>query len=140
MTDWRFADWRTLICFSKLQAYQFLNQKKKKRSGRAMTENWSLVCRPLFKEQNGHQFNHVTAFLPKVGGKAGSKALVGGLLSKLKAGALAESRGEENPGMVKMSLPPVEAANKVSTEKPASLALGVTEGEAAPDWSAWEAS
>ena len=60
-----------------------------------------------------------------MGGKAGSKALVGGLLSKLKAGALAESRGEENPGMVKMSLPPVEAANKVSTEKPASLALGV---------------
>ena len=31
-------------CFKlKLQAYQFLNQKKKKRSGRAMTENWNLV-------------------------------------------------------------------------------------------------
>ena len=31
---------------------------------------------------------------------------------------------------------------KVSSEvgKSASLALGVTEGEAAPDWSAWEAS
>ena len=103
-----------------------------------MTENWSLVGR----RQSFWSFNCVTAFLPKVGGKAGSKALVGGLLSKLKAGALAESRGEENPGMVKISLPPVEAAKKVSTEvgKPASLALGVTEGEAAPNWSAWEAS
>ena len=69
-----------------------------------------------------------------MGSKAGSKALMGGLLSKLKAGALAESRGEENPGMMKISLPPVEA-KKVSTE-----ALGVTQGEAAPDWSAWEAS
>ena len=76
-----------------------------------------------------------------MGSKAGSKALMGGLLSKLKAGALAESRGEENPGMVKISLPPVEA-KKVSAEvgKPASLALGVTEGETAQDWSAWEAS
>ena len=93
-------------------------------------------------EGDQRRFGIVGRPLPKVGGKAGSKALVGGLLSKLKAGALAESRGEENPGMVKMSLPAVEAANKVSTEvgKPASLALGVTEGEAAPDWSAWEAS
>ena len=33
----------------KLQAYQFLNQKKKKRSGRAMTENWNLVSRQLKK-------------------------------------------------------------------------------------------
>ena len=71
-----------------------------------------------------------------MGSKAGSKALMGGLLSKLKAGALAESRGEENPGMVKIKLPA-----EVSTEKkPPSLALGVTDGEAAPDWSAWEAS
>ena len=74
-----------------------------------------------------------------MGSKAGSKALMGGLLSKLKAGALAESRGEENPGMVKIKLPADSA--KVSTEKkPPSLALGVTDGEAAPDWSAWEAS
>ena len=73
----------------------------------------------------------------EVGSKAGSKALMGGLLSKLKAGALAESRGEENPGMVKIKLP----GDSVSTEKkPPSLALGVTDGEAAPDWSAWEAS
>ena len=27
----------------KLQAYQFLTQKKKKRSGRAMVENWNAV-------------------------------------------------------------------------------------------------
>ena len=101
-----------------------------------MTENWNLV------KLTFDNFL-ATALFTKVGSKAGSKALMGGLLSKLKAGALAESRGEENPGMVKISLPPVEAAaKKVSTEvgKPASLALGVTEGEAAPDWSAWEAS
>merc|ERR1711971_851380 len=85
------------------EAYQFLNQKKKKRSGRAMTENWNLV-----------------------GSKAGSKALMGGLLSKLKAGALAESRGEENPGIqVKISMPPVEVAAKknVSTEVGKSASL-----------------
>ena len=90
----------------------------------------------LGKVDNWHSFskNKLVNRFPKVGSKAGSKALMGGLLSKLKAGALAESRGEENPGMVKISLPPVEA-KKVSTE-----ALGVTQGEAAPDWSAWEAS
>ena len=49
------------------------------------------------------------------------------------------SPGEENPGMVKISRPPVDPATNVG--KPAvSLALGVTDGETAPDWSAWEAS
>ena len=96
-----------------------------------MTENWNLV------KLTFDNFL-ATALFTKVGSKAGSKALMGGLLSKLKAGALAESRGEENPGMVKISLPSVEAKTEVG--KPASLALGVTEGETAPNWSAWEAS
>ena len=59
-----------------------------------MTENWNLV--KVFQRPSW-SINLVTALFAKVGSKAGSQALMGGLLSKLKAGALAESRGEENP-------------------------------------------
>ena len=100
-----------------------------------MTENWNLVRR------TESLLPPVIFFCSEVGSKAGSKALMGGLLSKLKAGALAESRGEENPGMVKMAVEQPAKLSKVETvKKPPSLALGVTEGETAPDWSAWEAS